>query len=84
MQRHINERWQASMVDFGNGWQYATCSDAIAAEINHACYELRRARLIRACRPKSMPFSGRHHEYLRLWRIAWQPRRLRLRIGSRA
>lgn len=81
MQRRINQRRAASLVDFGNGWQYATSADAIASEINHACAMIRRELMLREIR--RMSFPSRHEHYLWLWRIAWHPRRLRLRIGAR-
>lgn len=82
MQSHINERLQAAMVDFGRGWHYPVCREYIAGEINYACSELRRARIGKDLRRRSFP--SRHEEYLRLWRVCFHARKVRLRIGAQA
>jgi hypothetical protein len=76
MRRAINERWQASVRDFGRGWHYATCRDAVAAAQNHSWHEVRRA-LWKIDNLKRMHFEARHEHRLRLYRYVRKPRLLR-------
>lgn len=80
MQRHINERWQAAMVDFGRGWSYPICRGYIAQELNHAFFVIRRELLMREV--KRMSFPSRHEHYLYLHRVVFGVRCKRLRIGA--